>query len=89
MLNARRHLAARIAGISCIAAVAAGTLGVASAEAAPMMNHHSASHASSHHQQHQQQQHHGKNSNSSNAGKNSPAKNAAMPKGGNTQGGTQ
>ncbi|MBL1110344.1 hypothetical protein JK361_38320, partial [Streptomyces sp. 5-8] len=47
MFNARRH-AARIAGISCIAALAAGGLGVASAEAAPMVQHHVAAHSTSH-----------------------------------------
>ncbi|MFI2765328.1 hypothetical protein ACH5A3_41985 [Streptomyces echinatus] len=47
MINARRHMA-RIAGISCIAAFAAGTIGVASAEAAPMMQHQAAAYSTSH-----------------------------------------
>ncbi|MER5855697.1 hypothetical protein ABT131_08750 [Streptomyces sp900105245] len=47
MINARRHMA-RIAGISCIAALAAGTIGVASAEAAPMVQHQAAAYSTSH-----------------------------------------
>ncbi|MGW4566846.1 hypothetical protein ACWEN3_32090 [Streptomyces sp. NPDC004561] len=39
MRNAQRHMA-RIAGVSCIVLLAAGTVGVAGAEAAPMAKAH-------------------------------------------------
>ncbi|WP_333763514.1 hypothetical protein [Streptomyces sp. IBSBF 2390] len=47
-IRARCAGGTRIAGISCIAALAAGTIGVASAEAAPTVHHQAASDSTSH-----------------------------------------